>query len=113
MAEQSSSRFSSLFASFGVDLSTQLADAVDQVSDAIFDKAIRPIIVVVRVAVFSSLIFTLGVAIAALGAIALVRLLTDQAFDGRVWLSDLSLGGGASLLGMALWRLRKGRRFER
>jgi len=41
-------------------------------------------------------------------SIALIRLLTVYAFDGRVWLSDLVVGAVFVILGIVAWSQRTG-----
>ena len=112
MADESSSKWSQLLGGVGVDLSKRLVEMVDQVADAIHNKAVRPVLLVVRAVVFSSVILTLSALIGVVFVIAVVRLLTVDAFSGRVWLSDLTAGGGAMVLGLVLWSFRRSRRFR-
>jgi hypothetical protein len=61
---------------------------------------------VARVVVFGIIIFAAAVTTVVLLSIALIRLLTVYAFDGRVWLSDLVVGALFVVLGIVAWSQR-------
>ena len=72
-------------------------------SGAFHDKVIRPLIIVARGLVFGIVIGPMGLLVAILMAIALVRLLTVYAFSGRVWASDALVGAVLVALGAFAW----------
>lgn len=82
------------------------ADAVELVVDTIHDKAIRPVVLAGRALVFGLLILALGVLLAAVLSVGLVRLLDVYAFGHRVWASDALLGFVFTVAGLAAWSLR-------
>jgi hypothetical protein len=87
-------------------LSERALDAVDTVVATVNDKAIRPAIVAARAVVFGILIAVSGLAVAVLGTIGLVRLLTDEVFDHKVWITYLVLGAVFSAGGAVLYSRR-------
>jgi len=88
------------------DWPVRAADAIDHVVAIIRDRAIRPVILVVRVAVFGLIIASMGLVVLVLSAIGLVRLLDLELFGGRVWASDAVVGGIFVLGGLFLWSRR-------
>jgi len=88
------------------DLPTRGADWVDTVVELLRDKTVRPVTLVARVVVFGIIIFAAAVTTMVLLSIALIRLLTVYAFDGRVWLSDLVVGAVFVILGIVAWSQR-------
>jgi hypothetical protein len=88
------------------DLPTRGADWVDTVVELLRDKTVRPVTLVARVVVFGIIIFAAAVTTVVLVSIALIRLLTVYAFDGRVWLSDLVVGAVFVVLGIVAWSQR-------
>ncbi len=83
------------------DLPTRGADLVDTLVELLRDKTVRPLTLVTRAVVFGIIIFAASVVTVVLVSIALIRLLTVYAFDGRVWLSDLVVGVIFVILGIA------------
>jgi hypothetical protein len=88
------------------DLPTRGADWIDGVVELLRDKTVRPVTLVARVVVFGIIIFAAAVTTVVLVSIALIRLLTVYAFDGRVWLSDLVVGALFVILGIVAWSQR-------
>ncbi len=88
------------------DLPTRGADWVDTVVELLRDKTVRPVTLVARVVVFGIIVFAAAVTTVVLVSIALIRLLTVYAFDGRVWLSDLVVGVVFVVLGIVAWSQR-------
>jgi hypothetical protein len=82
------------------------ADLVESVVSLLRDKTVRPLTLVTRAIVFGIIIFAASVIVITLSSIALVRLLTVYAFDGRVWLSDLVVGAVFVIGGMVAWSQR-------
>jgi hypothetical protein len=91
---------------FADALSTRALDTIDTVVATVNDKAIRPAIVAARGVVFGILIAVSGLAVAVLGTIGLIRLLTDYAFDHKVWITYLVLGALFSAGGAVLYSRR-------
>jgi hypothetical protein len=88
-------------------LSTRALDTIDTVVATVNDKAVRPAIVAARAVVFGVIISVVGLAVLALLCIGVVRLLTDDAFGHRVWISYLVLGA-IFCLGGAIAYSRRG-----
>jgi hypothetical protein len=94
------------------DLPVRATDWVESLVALLRDRTVRPLTLVARAIVFGIIVLAASVVTFTLVAIALVRLLTVYAFDGRVWLSDLVVGavfvaGGA---GAFFWGRRSNRR---
>jgi hypothetical protein len=88
------------------DLPVRAADTVDTLVELLRDKAVRPLTLVTRAVVFGIIIFAASIITVVLVSIALIRLLTVYAFDGRVWLSDLLVGALFVAGGLAAWSQR-------
>ena len=88
------------------DLPTRGADAVDTLVDLVRDKAVRPLTLATRAIVFGIIILAASVVTLTLLSITLIRLLTVYVFDGRVWLSDLVVGGVFVIIGVLAWSQR-------
>ncbi len=87
---------------FAEGLSTRALDAIDTVVATVNDRAVRPAIVAARGVVFGIIIAVAGLAVLVLTIVGLVRLLTVDAFDHKVWITYLVLGalcsGGGAFL---------------
>jgi hypothetical protein len=88
------------------ELPARGADWVDTVVELLRDRTVRPVTLVARVVVFGIIIFAAAVTTVVLVSIALIRVLTVYAFDGRVWLSDLVVGVVFVVLGILAWSQR-------
>jgi hypothetical protein len=88
------------------DLPTRGADLVDTLVALLRDKTVRPLTLATRAVVFGIIIFAASVVTVILLSIALIRLLTVYAFDGRVWLSDLVVGAVFVAGGIVAWTRR-------
>jgi hypothetical protein len=88
------------------DLPTRGADLIDTLVALLRDKAVRPLTLATRAVVFGIIIFAASVVTVTLVSIALIRLLTVYAFNGRVWLSDLVVGAVFVIAGIAAWSQR-------
>jgi hypothetical protein len=88
------------------DLPVRGADLVDTVVELLRDKTVRPLTLATRAVVFGIIVFAATVVTVVLVSIALIRLLTVYAFDGRVWLSDLLVGALFVAGGLAAWSQR-------
>jgi len=71
---------------------------------------VRPVALVARVIVFGILVFAAALVTVVFASIALIRLLTVYAFDGRVWAADLLVGAVFVLIGVVAWTQRTVRR---
>lgn len=85
------------------------ADTVDSIVSGVHDKAIRPLVLVVRIAVYGLLIATMLAALVLLGSIAVLRLLDSYLFTDQVWASYVLLGGLLTLGGLVAWSRRNPR----
>ncbi len=91
------------------ELPRKAADAVQLLVDTIHDKAVRPAVLATRAIVFGLLVAALGMLLAVVGSIALLRILDVYAFGHRVWLSYIVLGGVLTLAGLGAWTRRTAR----
>jgi hypothetical protein len=88
------------------DLPVRGADLVDTLVTLLRDKTVRPLTLATRAVVFGIIVFAASVVTVVLVSIALIRLLTVYAFDGRVWLSDLLVGLIFVAVGIVAWTRR-------
>ncbi len=88
------------------DLPVRGTDLVESLVTLLRDKTVRPATLATRAVVFGIIIFAASVVTVTLVSIALIRLLTVYAFDGRVWLSDLVVGVMFVVAGLAAWTQR-------
>ena len=88
------------------DWPARATDAVDTLVSLLRDKTVRPLSLVARVIVFGILVFVAALVTVVLASIALIRLLTVYAFDGRVWAADLLVGAVFVLIGVVAWTQR-------
>ena len=88
------------------DLPVRGADLVDSLVTLLRDKTVRPLTLATRAVVFGIIVFAASVVTIVLGSIALIRILTVYAFDGRVWLSQLVVGLLFVAVGIVAWSQR-------
>lgn len=88
------------------DLPVRGADLVESLVTLLRDKAVRPLTLATRAVVFGVIVFAATVVTVTLLSIAFIRLLTVYAFGGRVWLSDLAVGGVLVAAGLVAWSRR-------
>jgi hypothetical protein len=88
------------------DLPARAADAVEQLVDTIFDRVVRPLLLVARAIVFGLLVAAVVLVIAVLVSVALVRFLDVYVVHGRVWISYLILGVLFTGAGFLAWSQR-------
>jgi len=88
------------------DLPARAADAVEQLVDTIFDRVVRPLLLVARAIVFGLLVTAVVLVIAVLVSVALVRFLDVYVVHGRVWISYLILGVLFTGAGFLAWSQR-------
>lgn len=91
---------------FMADLPARAADGVDSLVLLLRDRTVRPVTLAARAVVYGIIVFVASVVLLTLVAITVIRLLTVYAFSGRVWLSDLVVGGLFVVLGVAAWSFR-------
>jgi hypothetical protein len=96
-------------ASGGLDsLAGRAADGIDAFVVLLRDKTVRPATLAARIIIFGTIVLVASVVAVVSVSIAVIRLLTVYAFDGRVWLSDLVVGIVFVALGTVCWALRTG-----
>jgi hypothetical protein len=88
------------------DLPVRGADLVDTLVTLLRDKTVRPATLATRAIVFGIIVFAASVVTVVLVSIALIRVLTVYAFDGRVWLSQLVVGLIFVAAGIVAWTKR-------
>jgi hypothetical protein len=88
------------------DWPARATDLVDSLVSLLRDKTVRPLSLVARVIVFGILVFAAALVTVVLASIALIRLLTVYAFDGRVWAADLLVGAVFVVIGVVAWTQR-------
>ena len=91
------------------DLPTRGADLVDSLVVLLRDRAVRPLTLATRAVVFGIIILAASIVTMVLVSIILIRVLTVYAFDGRVWISDLVVGGLFVIVGLVAWTQRTDR----
>lgn len=91
------------------ELPRKAADAIQLLVDTIHDKAVRPAVLATRAIVFGLLVAALGLLLAVVGSIALLRIFDVYVFGQRVWLSYVVLGGALTLAGLGAWTRRTAR----
>jgi hypothetical protein len=89
------------------DVPVRATDLVDTLVTLLRDKTVRPLTLATRAIVFGIIVFAASVVTVVLVSIALIRVLTVYAFDGRVWLSDLVVGLLFVALGIVSWAMRR------
>jgi len=87
----------------GRDWTVQTADAIESAVAAVRDKTAVPLTTVARVVVYGLLAAVLGVTVAVLLTIGLVRAV-DVSIPGDVWSAYLTVGGIFTLAGALLLR---------
>lgn len=77
-------------------------DGIESVVGLVRDHSLRPALTVLRFVLVGLLAAALATLMAVLGVVGVVRLLTVDAFSGRVWASDVVVGGGLTVIGLVL-----------
>jgi hypothetical protein len=93
----------------GRDWPAEAAARVEGFVEILRDKSIRPVTKIVQFVIYSFALIFLLVAILVLFSIAFVRVFDVYVFAGRVWASDLLVGGIFTLGGMFFLARRQGR----
>lgn len=84
------------------DWAAKATGAIESVVAIVRDHSLRPALTVLRVLLVGLLGAGLGLLAFVLGIVGIVRVLTADAFGGRVWVSDFVVGGLVSVLGLVL-----------
>ncbi len=87
------------------DWPAQLTSRLESVTAIVEDKAVRPLVWLSRLLVYGILAAGLGLVVAVLGTIAVVRLLNTYLLPD--WGSLAVVGGIMTLSGMLFWSRRK------
>lgn len=90
----------------GANWPATVADAIEGAVGSVHDKVVRPLLIAARAVVFGIVIATMGLVLAVLLSVALIRLLTVYVFDGRVWASYALVGALFCGAGFLAWRMR-------
>ncbi len=93
----------------GAQWQGRVIDTVEDTVTAVHDRVIRPLLLVTRALVFGIIIATMALMLSVLLSIAAIRLLDVYAFRGRVWASDVLVGGLLTVGGLVLWTRRRSR----
>ncbi len=75
------------------DWASHATRIVEQVVETVRDRSTKPVLFAVRALVVGSLVAVVATFLVVALSIGIVRLLTADAFGGRVWASDLVVGG--------------------
>jgi vacuolar-type H+-ATPase subunit I/STV1 len=87
------------------DWPVQAADTVESVVGTIRDRTTVPLTTVARALVFGLIALVMGIVVAVLLAVGLVRLI-DVYLPGRVWSAHLAVGTVFTVFGLFLWTKR-------
>ena len=88
------------------DWQGRVADTIEDVVGSVHDRVVRPLTIAARGLVFGIVIAAMGLVLAVLAFIAVVRLLDVYAFRGRVWATDAVIGAVLVALGALAWSRR-------
>lgn len=89
------------------DWASRATAAVESFVELVRDKSLRPALTALKLLLIGLVGAALAVTILVLGVVGVVRLLTEDAFGGRVWGSDLVVGGLLTLTGAGLFRISR------
>jgi hypothetical protein len=93
----------------GAQWQARVVDTVEDTVAALHERVVRPLVLVTRAIVFGIIVATMALMLSILLSIAAVRLLDVYAFRGRVWASDVLVGGILTVGGLVLWTRRRSR----
>ncbi len=88
------------------DWSARTADTIASTVGALREKTVGPLVKLTRVIVYGILALVGLLMVGILFSIAFIRLLEVYAFENRVWIAYLLVGGIMMLLGLFLWSKR-------
>ena len=89
------------------DLVDKLLGFIDHWLDVVHDRVLRPIILAARVAAYGLIIVLVALVFVVVLVVGFIRLLDIYAFQGRVWISYLAVGGLSFIAGLIIWRRRR------
>ena len=89
------------------DWPSRATAAVESFVELIRDKSLRPALLALKLVLIGLVVAALGTAVLVLGLVGVVRLLTHDAFGGRVWGADLLVGTLLVAAGGILFRLSR------
>jgi hypothetical protein len=89
------------------DWATRATAAVESFVELVRDKSLRPALLAVKLVLVGLVTLALGTTILVLASIGIVRLLTEDAFNGRVWAAYLLVSALFGLAGGTLFKLSK------
>ena len=81
------------------DWTVRAAETIEGLVGKFRDKTSVPLVTVARALVFGLLAATMGVVVAVLGAVMLVRVVDVITGDGNVWIAHLAVGGLFAVVG--------------
>lgn len=84
------------------DWATKVTDTVESIVAIARDHSLRPILTALRAVLVGLIALGLGTLMFILVVIGVIRVLTADLFNGRVWASDLVVGGICVLLAVVL-----------
>jgi len=87
----------------------RVVDTIDDVVSAVQERLVDPLVLVARGVVFGLIVAAMTLVVSITMSIALVRVLDVYAFRGRVWATDVVVGGVFALGGLVLWTRRRPR----
>lgn len=89
------------------DWATKATTTVESFVELVRDKSLRPALTALKLLFIGLVVTALSTTILVLGVVGVVRLLTADAFGGRVWASDVVVGGLLTLAGAGLFGLSR------
>lgn len=89
------------------DWAARATAAIESLVELVRDKSLRPALLVLKLLLIGLVTAALGSMILVLGVVGIVRLLTHDAFGGRVWAADLLIGALLMAGGGLLFRLSR------
>ncbi len=86
------------------DWAVQAADTIERLVGKVRDKTSVPLVTVARALVFGLLAAVMGIVVAILVAVMLVRVIDVFTGEGNVWIAHLAVGGLFAAVGAFLLR---------
>lgn len=94
------------------DWAARVTGWVEHGVDLVKDHSVRPVLWAVKAAIVGLLVALISLFVVTASSIGIVRLLTADAFGGRVWASDLVVGGIFAAAGAFLLARGRAQRSE-